>query len=107
MTSRRWIAACAVAAGLGVNLAMPEVLIALAPRCPLRTLTGWECPGCGSTRALSALARGDLAAAWRFNPLAVAGTVLLPIGLLLHRLPPARGKAGRGASGRGVKFPSA
>ena len=39
------------------------------PRCPIYALTGWQCPGCGLTRALAALLRGNLAAAMHLNPL--------------------------------------
>jgi hypothetical protein len=39
------------------------------PPCPLRELTDVPCPFCGSTRTFAALARLDLAAALRFNPL--------------------------------------
>lgn len=31
--------------------------------CPFRHVTGWDCPGCGSTRALGALARFEIGAA--------------------------------------------
>lgn len=37
------------------------------PRCPSKLLTGYDCPGCGTLRALHALSHGDVAAAWRFN----------------------------------------
>lgn len=47
------------------------------PRCPFHELTGLYCPGCGSTRALHALAHGELAAACRFNPLVVLALPLL------------------------------
>lgn len=47
------------------------------PKCPLFLLTGWHCAGCGVTRALHALAHGDLATAWSSNPLFVAGLPLL------------------------------
>jgi Protein of unknown function (DUF2752) len=50
------------------------------PRCPLFLLTGWECPSCGTLRALHQLAHGHFAAAWRFNPLFVS---LLPVALWL------------------------
>jgi hypothetical protein len=40
---------------------------ALFPRCPLKALTGFDCPGCGSQRAFHALLRGDIAGAWRYN----------------------------------------
>jgi hypothetical protein len=46
------------------------------PRCPLYALTGWQCPGCGATRALHALLHGHLASAWAYNQLFVA---LLPL----------------------------
>jgi hypothetical protein len=46
------------------------------PSCPFHALTGLWCPGCGSTRALHQLLHGHLAAAFRFNPLAVS---LLPL----------------------------
>ena len=46
--------------------------------CVFHLITGLDCPGCGVTRMLRALAAGDLAAAWRFNPF-----VLLALPLLL------------------------
>jgi hypothetical protein len=45
------------------------------PPCPLRFLTGWYCPGCGSLRALHQLLHGNLRAAWSLNPLTI---LLLP-----------------------------
>ena len=41
------------------------------PTCPFLAVTGWFCPGCGSLRALHALAHGDLSAALARNPLMV------------------------------------
>lgn len=41
------------------------------PPCPFHALTGCYCPGCGSTRALGAIARGEMVRAVRSNPLAV------------------------------------
>ncbi len=43
----------------------------ILPSCPLHALTGIYCPGCGATRALCELARGNLQAALRLNALAV------------------------------------
>lgn len=50
------------------------------PRCPFLTLTGWQCPGCGSQRAAHALLHGDIAGAWRLNAMMVCA---LPLLLLL------------------------
>ena len=44
--------------------------------CPLKTLTGLDCPLCGATRATFALLRGDVAAAFDFNALYV---IVLPV----------------------------
>ena len=47
-----------------------------APSCAFHKLTGLYCPGCGSTRALRRLLRGDLVGAFRYNPLLI---VLSPV----------------------------
>jgi hypothetical protein len=39
--------------------------------CALRRVAGIPCPGCGMTRALGALARGDLTSAVAAHPLAI------------------------------------
>jgi hypothetical protein len=36
--------------------------------CPVKELTGYPCPACGSTRSVTALIRGDIARAWYWNP---------------------------------------
>lgn len=51
------------------------------PPCPLRALTGFYCPGCGSTRCLHALTQFDLPGAMAMNPLLVIS--LLPLAVLL------------------------
>lgn len=43
------------------------------PKCALKLLTGYDCPGCGATRALHAALHGDLTAAIRYNFFLVAG----------------------------------
>ena len=37
------------------------------PHCPFQLMTGLQCPGCGTTRALHRLLHGDLVAAFRLN----------------------------------------
>ena len=51
----------------------------LTPPCPLRAVTGLDCPLCGATRATHALVRGDLLTALDFNALYV---VVLPLVVL-------------------------
>jgi hypothetical protein len=45
--------------------------------CPIALTTGMACPGCGMTRAISHLLRGDLATSWSFHPLAAPVLVVL------------------------------
>ncbi|MFJ8050910.1 DUF2752 domain-containing protein [Streptomyces luteogriseus] len=42
------------------------------PACPFRAATGFDCPGCGSLRALHELTQGHLTAAADYNLLLVA-----------------------------------
>lgn len=51
------------------------------PRCLFRQLTGLDCPGCGSQRAIHALLHGHIAEAWGHNALLLIELPL--IGLLL------------------------
>ena len=53
-----------------------------APPCPLHALTGLECPLCGGTRAVFALAAGHWGDALRYNPLLVIGCSVLLARLL-------------------------
>lgn len=36
--------------------------------CPVVNITGFPCPGCGMTRAVFAVCRGDFAFAWKLHP---------------------------------------
>ncbi|MCI5806821.1 MAG: DUF2752 domain-containing protein [Clostridium sp.] len=44
--------------------------------CLFRTITGWKCPGCGMTHAMSAIWNGDWKSAWEYNALSIT---VLPI----------------------------
>ena len=46
------------------------------PSCPFRILTGLQCPGCGSSRALHQLMHGHPVSAFELNPLLL---LLLPL----------------------------
>lgn len=74
------VAACHGAASLFFAQNNPYVTQIGLP-CPILTLTGWQCPGCGSTRALYSLLHGDPVKAFAMNPLLLAcyasGTLLV------------------------------
>jgi hypothetical protein len=53
------------------------------PACPLKTMTGIDCPGCGMTRSLRALTGGDLSLAVDQNVLLVVALPLLVAGWVL------------------------
>ena len=40
--------------------------------CPILAATGWQCPGCGGTRAAYSLLHGDVGASLAMNPLLMA-----------------------------------
>lgn len=74
----------------GLGLAAAAALLALVlpaptgePRpvfCPSRLLLGLPCPGCGMTRAVAALLRGDLAGAFILHPWAPVLAAQLALG---------------------------
>lgn len=72
MTQRRTlviltVAAIAVAAVGVLMFVVDPVQASWFPQCPSRLLTGYLCPGCGSSRAMHALVHGHIAAAWHYN----------------------------------------
>jgi hypothetical protein len=82
-----WLwAVCAILA-----VAFRPVWLAAAgflPPCPWHALTGWACPGCGTTRAVVSLLHGRVGDALAFNPLSAlaaiaffGGGILAPIWL--------------------------
>jgi hypothetical protein len=54
------------------------------PPCPFQALTGYFCPGCGTTRALHALVHGHLGEALGLNPLMVLMLPFLGYSLLSY-----------------------
>jgi len=62
------------------------------PPCVFRWLTGWQCPGCGSTRAIHQLLHGHLKMAWFLNPLMVTLLPFIAYGLTSDFLRFVRGK---------------
>lgn len=72
-----WIAVAAAAAIFITVYTLLDPAVNPFPRCIFKSLTGLDCPGCGSQRAIHSLLNGDIGAAWRYNALLVASIPLL------------------------------
>lgn len=97
--TRGWVAAFSVLGllleqrALGVaTVVAPLVHVALVMlglpswRCPFHAATGLPCPGCGASRAMASLFRGEWGAVFRshpFAPLFLLGWVVLAVGIVL------------------------
>lgn len=83
------IAAVAVAVCVGVYIFDPVGGAFPYPRCWIKLLTGYDCPGCGSARALHALVHGHVAEAWAYNPAVffVAALIVLVLMAESNRFP--------------------
>jgi hypothetical protein len=73
----------AAAVGLALVWRFDPAQVHFFPPCLFHALTGLQCPGCGSTRALHHLLHGDVGGALRLNPLLFA----LPPFLAASRVP--------------------
>ncbi|NGF55982.1 DUF2752 domain-containing protein [Parapedobacter sp. SGR-10] len=60
---------------------------ALFPKCPLKHLTGLDCPGCGSQRALHHLLNGEIEQSFLQNPLLFLMVPYLLLGFYLQLVP--------------------
>lgn len=67
----------ALLGALGVLFLFDPTQYAIYPACLFHKLTGWNCPACGSLRALHHLVHGRLTAAFHCNPLLIAAMVLI------------------------------
>lgn len=66
-----------------------------APKCIIRSLTGYDCPGCGSQRLIHALAHGDFRGAWDANPFIICITPLLILWIWIDADPSTYPRASR------------
>ena len=62
-----WLCVTVAAAALLADWTLAGLSL---PRCTFRAVTGLPCLTCGATRAALSLLHGEMASAWRFNPLA-------------------------------------
>ena len=61
------ISISAVAVGAVILYRFDPTVARFYPHCVFHDLTGLQCPGCGTTRALHHLLHGDVAGAFRLN----------------------------------------
>src|SRR5579864_3071422 len=90
-----WLKLGLIAAGgiiVGMLFVFDPATTAMFPPCPVRYLTGWYCPGCGSLRAIHQLLHGNLQAAWAMNPLMILCLPFVVYGLASHVLLALRGR---------------
>ena len=73
----RSLIVASVLLGLGALIFLDPHTSKLFPPCPFKALTGFYCPGCGSTRALYLLLHGHPLAALSRNPLMVLSLPIL------------------------------
>ena len=66
------------------------------PGCPFRFLTGFTCPGCGTTRALHQILHGHIYTAFTLNPLLLLSIPFLLFALLRYSVIVMRGGVPRG-----------
>ena len=91
------LAACAVTRVFGLDHAGISF-------CYFKTLTGYACFTCGTTRALGHLARFDLPGAFAVQPLVTAGTLALLVwGAIDAALVPARRRTTVRLEGRALR----
>ena len=56
----------------------------LFPKCPVYTITGYQCPGCGSQRAFHNLFHGDFYTAFMYNPLMILLIPYIFLGIFIE-----------------------
>ena len=65
-----WIVAVLVVLALIIFFSLIDpTTFPFFPRCFFHALTGFECPGCGTSRALHCLVHGKIIAAFSYNPI--------------------------------------
>lgn len=86
------VGAAAMIGGSGVVVYFDPSTTKLLPLCPLYSLTGYACPGCGLTRGFHALFHGDALTALDFNALIPVWVVIFGYGFISLVLLAVRGR---------------
>lgn len=84
-----WLAAAAAAVFLFI---IEPGKVTFLPLCPFRALTGFQCPGCGTTRGLHQLLHGNLVAAFELNPLLILSLPFVLFAMLRFTILVMRGR---------------
>ncbi len=79
------VAALGIAAGFWILRNYEPTQDSWFPKCVFFQWTGLHCPGCGATRALRALAHGELLLAIRCNPLLIIGLPIILAAVAIQR----------------------
>ncbi len=81
-----WIIAGLALAGVALIILfrVDPATSAWYPPCPFHRLTGFDCPGCGSTRGLHSLLHGDLLRAADYNLLLLPALPALALGFYVR-----------------------
>ncbi len=74
-------------AGAAITAAIAGATVAasLPALCPFRICTGHACPGCGLSRSVVSLFKGDVAMSWRYHPLLIPFIVQIAVVSLMRR----------------------
>jgi len=54
--------------------------------CPFKKITGYDCAGCGSQRAVHFILNGDFKSAWTMNPLLMLSLPYVIFGLIYQKV---------------------
>ncbi|MDR2801840.1 MAG: DUF2752 domain-containing protein [Prevotellaceae bacterium] len=76
------LAIVSILAGVSIYFVVNPSESIYFPPCPFYLLTGFQCPGCGSQRAIHSLLHLDFKQAFLYNPLLIPA--LLLVGLLVY-----------------------
>ena len=82
LKTRAHLAAGSILSGLSVLYFFSPEEYGFYPRCLFQALTGWQCLGCGGTRALYHLLHLDLAQALHYNAVVALLAPLLLAGFI-------------------------
>lgn len=78
----------------------PKFLEFLQIPCMLYTLTGLYCPGCGGTRAVAVLLRGEILKSFCYHPIVLYGVVIYVWFMISHTIE----KASKGKYRIGMRY---